>query len=82
MEKSTFKEFFMNKIFSRKMVVWIVACLMLCFKFISQDTWLIISISYMGINAALTAIDSIKTAKKEIVEQTVASVEQPKEGET
>ena len=80
----SFKQFFLSKIFSRKMVVWIAACVMLCFKFIDQNTWLIISLGYMGINAALSAINSINTAKSSILSQNIAADQaenKEKEGE-
>ena len=73
-----FKEFFLSKIFSRKLIVWAVATFLLCYKFIDENTWMILGLAYMGSNLAIAAIQGFKTNKEETVTTTS---ENEKEGE-
>ncbi|MDP3987017.1 MAG: hypothetical protein Q8P81_02210 [Nanoarchaeota archaeon] len=61
--KETIKDFFSNRLFSRKLLVWITSTVLLCFKIIDQNTWLILAATYMGMNTTLTAIDAIRSTK-------------------
>jgi len=81
------KRFFLTKLFSRKLIVWIVGTVLLCFKVIDVNTWLILSCGYMGLNATLSAVNAIKTSKDAITTKKSALVvpqeisEEEKEGE-
>ena len=68
------KLLFVKKIFSRKMIVWVVATILLCLRVITQDIWLATSIAYMGVNGVLAAVESFK-----INREVKAVNEEPKE---
>lgn len=63
MEKAkTFIEF-LKSLYSRKLLVFIVATVLLIVDTISQENWLIIAISYMSVNTVLSVLDTLKSSK-------------------
>ena len=77
----SFKDFFLNRIFSRKLIVWIVGTVLLVLKIIDQNTWMILSLGYVGANSALTALDMAKSAKATVNEKIAALKKKPDEEE-
>jgi hypothetical protein len=80
MEKTSFKDFFLNRIFSRKLIVWIVGTFLLCFGLIDQNTWLILSLGYVSVNGVLTALDVAKTSKDKVMTKIQELKEPTEEG--
>lgn len=61
---------FVKKLASRKLLVFIVATVLLVLGKIGEDIWLYVSLGYMGVNAAIAAIDSYKTVKAKVEAKT------------
>lgn len=55
-----------NKLISKKFIGWIGACVFLYIDKISENTWLFITLAYMGIETGLNILDKIKTIKEEV----------------
>jgi len=80
MEKTSFKDFFLSRIFSRKLIVWIVGTFLLCFQLIDQNTWLILSLGYVSVNGVLTALDVAKASKEKVVTK-IQALKEPSDPE-
>lgn len=46
-----------NKWFSRKLAAWLASGILLVFNFITEDTWLIITLAYIGLQAGQDLYD-------------------------
>lgn len=58
-EMKTFTDF-LRSLYSRKLMVFVIATILLLVEKITQDIWLTVAITYMGAALAGTLIDSIK----------------------
>lgn len=58
--------FFIKKLASRKLLVFIVATVLLMINKIAQDIWLYVGVAYMGLNTAIAAIDGLREVKTKL----------------
>jgi succinate-acetate transporter protein len=75
-------EDFLRSLLSRKLLVFAVAVVLLIVGKITESTWLIVAMGYMGINAAMAAVDAVKTAKAKVETGTTVATKSSKLTET
>jgi len=52
-------KFILEKLLSKKFIGWVGACVFLWFDKITSDTWMWITLGYMGIEAGINLLDRI-----------------------
>jgi hypothetical protein len=58
-------KYIIEKIISKKFIGWLGSCTFLYYDKINEQTWLVITLSYMGLEAGLNLIDRFKQNKED-----------------
>jgi len=59
-------EIFKMKMFSRKLLVFVLATIGLVLSFINEQTWLIIAATYIGSQAVVDLVGDLGSRKKDV----------------
>lgn len=68
MDKFDLKSVLVEKWLSRKLLVFLSSCGLLMWKYIDQEIWLVIALTFMGATIASTLADGFKEKQKKISE--------------
>lgn len=78
MDQRTLSDF-AKKLLSRKLLVWVVSTVLLCFKIISQEIWQTLTITFMGVHAAQAVLTGVSATA--MIKSKVESLKNNKEDE-